>query len=240
MSLYNSRCLSVYCLFSLMLCTQYSVGDQVRISTFEHETAQMDFSIKVMTSIYQRLGHDMLLIRFPGKRSLVEANQGTVDGELIRVKAIANQVPNLVRIPTSVGRLKAMALTLTESPAVTGMGGLIGKKVGIIRGVELTDRITRSLTRQVLNSIDSLFQALLKGRVDVILFPEFDAKKYMEQHDLMGKIIINKAPIIEVPLFHYIHKSQPSLIQEMTEILGKLEESGELDGIILSAEQARL
>jgi len=239
LNLHKSHGLPIFCLFTLMLCTQYSNGDQVRISTFEHETARMDVSIEVLANIYQRLGHEMTLIRFPGKRSLVEANQGNVSGELIRVKTAAQLLPNLVRIPTPVGCLKAMVLTLKGQPKVVGMGGLLGKRVGIVRGIEFTDRITQNLSRQVLNSIDSLFQALLNGRVEVIIFPELDAIEYLESHQLTEKVMISEAPIIEVSLYHYIHKSHPALINEMTVLLNKIESSGELEAIIITAEQAR-
>ncbi len=239
MKLKNSRWLPVLCLCTLILTAQYSMSDQVRISTFEHDTIQIDVSVKVITKLYQRLGHDMILIRYPGKRSLVEANQGRVDGELIRVKAASKLIPNLQRIPIQIGRLKGMALTKVGKPKIVGMGGLIGKKVGILRGVELTDRITRSLPRVVMNSIDSLFQSLLLGRVDVILFPDLDAKEYLRVHELTTKVVINSTPVIEVPLYHFIHKSKPDLIQKMTSLLEKLERTGELDAIIYSAEQAR-
>jgi polar amino acid transport system substrate-binding protein len=222
-----------------LLVTSLSYGQKINISTFEHETIQVDVAIKVMASVYQRLGHEMIIFRYPGKRSLMEANKGNVSGELIRIKAVAELLPNLVRLPIEVGHLKAMALTRTGKPKVVGMGGLIGKTVGILRGVEFTDRITKNLSRQVLNSIDSLFQALLKGRVDVILFPELDAKEYITVNQLSEKVMINKAPILKVPLYHYIHKEKPALIQEMTLMLEKLEKSGELDAIIYSAEQAR-
>lgn len=235
----KSRWHLVLCLCSLILLAQHSVSDEVRISTFEHDTIQVDVSIKVITKLYQRLGFNMTLVRFPGKRSLVEANQGRVDGELIRVKAASKLIPNLVRIPTEVGRLKGMALTKAGKPQVIGMGGLIGKKVGILRGVELTERITQNLPRVVMNSISSLFQSLLLERVDVIIFPELDAEEYIRVNELSDEVVINTVPIIEVPLYHFIHKSKPDLIQKMTKLLEKLESSGELDAIIYSAEQAR-
>lgn len=215
------------------------MSDTVRISTFNHETTQMDVSIKVIHKLYQRLGHEMKLTRFPGKRSLIEANQGRFDGELIRVKAASKLMPNLERIPVEVGRLKGMSLTLTGKPKIVGMGGLIGKRVGILRGVELTERITQNLPRVIMNSIDSLFQSLLLGRVDVILFPDLDAKEYIKLHQLSEKVVIHTTPVVEAPLYHFIHKNKPVLIKEMTELLEKLKKSGELDAIIDSAEQAR-
>ena len=227
-----------YCLFLLALLTNVSSGEDVRISTFQHETLQIDVSVLVMNNIYERLGHEMKLIRFPGKRALVQANEGSVDGELIRVKSVESQLPNLVRIPVVIGHIKGMALSLKDSPEIVGKEGLVDKRIGILRGVELTNRITTNLSRQVLNSIDSLFQSLLVGRVDVVLFPELDAKKYLADNQLAQQIKIHREPIITVPLYHYLHKNKPTLIQQVTQTLEKLKTNGELDAIISSAEQA--
>lgn len=223
----------------LLLSTGISRADVVRVSTFDHETVQMDVAIKVVGSLYQRLGHSMKVERFPGKRSLYVANNGQVDAELFRVKAASNLAPNLIRIPTPVTRFKAMALSLKGAPDIIGMGGLIGKKVGILRGIEFTDRITKNLPRQILDSIDSLFKALIHGRVEVIIFPKLDGQEYVEHMGLTEQITMHSVPLIEISTFHYIHKSKPTLIQEMTQLLEKLEKTGELDAIIYSAEQAR-
>ena len=71
------------------------------------------------------------------------------------------------------------------------------------------------------------------------MFPELDAIEYMTLNDLNEQIVINITPVMEVPLYHYIHIDKPDLIKEMTQLLEKLEKSGELDAIIYSAEQAR-
>jgi polar amino acid transport system substrate-binding protein len=216
-----------------------SFGQQIRISTFEHETAKIDVSIIVMKKIYQRLGHELKIVRFPGKRALVEANNGGVDGELIRVKGVEKQLSNLVRIPVSIGTLQAMALTRAEDPVVVGMAGLLGKTAGILRGVEITERLTKNMARYMLNSIDSLFLSLLNERVDLILFPKFDAVEFIKSHQLEDKISMNKNPILSVALYHYIHKDKKALAEDMTKLLQQMKESGELDALIYSAEQSR-
>jgi polar amino acid transport system substrate-binding protein len=233
-----NRSMQLAFIFIISLFAHSTWAQTFRIGTFEHDTTQIDVTYTVMKKVYQRLGHELELVRFPGKRALVEANKGTVDGELIRIKKVEKQLNNLIRIPTSIGRLRVMALTRAGDSEIVGMGGLIGKRIGIVRGVELTDKLTQNQNREIVNSIQSLFKILLTEHVDVILFPELDAKKYLAAHQLEDKITINKAPILDVKLYHYIYKGQQKLASQLTELLAKLEKSGELDAMNYYAEQA--
>jgi polar amino acid transport system substrate-binding protein len=221
-----------------MLGTSFSHSEQIKISTFEQESIQIDVSTEVMTDLYRRLGHEMKLIPLPGKRSIIEANKGTVDGELIRMRQSEKLLTNLTRIPTPIDSIKVIAITLIDGIRINSPADLVGKKIGSIHGLQLTDKIVEGLPHQTVESIDSLFKILLVGRVDVIIFPELDSKYHIKNHGLSDKIAINTPPILEMSVYHFINKSKPALIKSMSELLAKLKETGELEAITLKAEQA--
>jgi hypothetical protein len=220
-----------------MLGSAFSHSEQIKISSFEQNSIQIDVSSEVMTEFYRRLGHEMKLIPLPGKRSIVEANKGNVDGELIRIKLSEKLLPNLTRIPTSIDSIRVVAITRPDGAEINSLADLAGRKIGAIHGLQLTDRIVQGLPHQSVDSIDSLFKILVVGRVDVILFPELDAKYYMKNHALGDKVTIHTPPILEVSLYHFINKSKPTLIKDMSELLAKLKETGELEAITLKAKQ---
>ncbi len=223
-------------LLATVLISSYGWAKEVTISTFEHDTQQIDTAIHVMASVYRRIGYDMKIVRFPGRRSIVEANLGSVDAELVRVKNIETQATNLIRIPYAIGSLKAMAITRTGQAKVVGMAGLVNKRVGIVRGVELTERMTKNLDRQILNSIEGLFSILLSGRVDLILFPELDSLKYIKTHKLEGKVVISDDAIFSVPLYHFVHKDSKELADQLTVEMKIMKEEGALQELIIEAE----
>lgn len=210
---------------------------EIRISTFEHDTPQLDAAIKVMAKIYQRIGHNMTIVRFPGKRSLVEANIGSTEGELLRIKAVEKKYPNLTHIPYAIGSLTAMALVRTGQPNIVGLSGLLDKRVGILRGVEYTEILTRNLNREIVNSIDSLFSILLSGRVDVVLFPELDAHIYIKKHSLERDIDMGDHPLVEIPLYHFLHQNSQAIADELSKEMSRMKRNGELDKLIKSAAQ---
>lgn len=222
---------------SSLLLSPVSEAKQLRIATFDQESVQIDVTFKVLRKVYQRLGHDIELVRFPGRRSLVETNNGETHGELIRIKSLENKFTNLLRIPTSVASMKLMAFSLKENAPVVGIAGLIGKRVGIVRGVEITDRLTKNQDRQMVNSIESLFQILLNGQVDLVIFPKLDSQFYLNAHNLNDKVVMSKHPLMEIKLFHYLHKSQAEMAKQLTELLKQMDSHGELDALNYSIEQ---
>lgn len=221
-----------------MLGTSFSHSEQIKISTFEQESIQIEVSKEVMTDLYRRLGHEMKLVPLPGKRSIIEANKGAVDGELIRMRQSEKVLTNLTRIPTSIDSIKVIAITRSDGILIKSPADLVGKKIGSIHGLRLTNKIVEGLPHQTVESIDSLFKILLVGRVDVIIFPELDSKYYIKNHGLSDKITINTPAILDMPVYHYINNSKPALIKGMRELLAKLKETGELEAITLKAEQA--
>jgi polar amino acid transport system substrate-binding protein len=138
--------------FSLLLALPCAVScnaltQEIKIATFQFDTAQVNIGITVMAEIYQSIGYEMKLVRFPSKRSLVEANLGTTQGELMRIEEVQKKYLNLVRIPYPISHLNSMVLTLTGQPEINNMEGLLDKSVGILRGLEYTDILTKDLDR---------------------------------------------------------------------------------------------
>lgn len=231
-------------LLSLVLTASCGVSNtawakEIRIATLEHDTPEVNVAILVMTEIYKRIGYDMKIVRFPGKRSLVEANLGTTDGELLRIQAIENQYPNLVRIPYAIGRLTASTLIRSGQPQITALSQRQGKRVGIIRGIEYTNLLTKNLDRQILNNIDGLFNTLLIGRVDVVLFPEQDARKYIERHGLENEIEMSPHPIVEMSLYHYLHKDSRAIVETLAKEIQRMTKNGDLENLLKHAKQAQ-
>jgi hypothetical protein len=221
------------CLLLLTSCVTWA--EDINIATFSLDTLQVDNAIAVMTPIYKRIGYGMSVIRFPGKRSLVEANSGTTGGELVRIASIEDSYPNLVRIPYAIGSVRVMAMTQRGQPAINERSSMVGKRVGILRGVEIFDILTKSMKREVVNSISSLLEILLNGRVDVILFSESDITRYLTDNNLTERVTVGEQAILEMPLYHFVHKSSSDITKKLSREMKMMKESGELELLVESA-----
>jgi polar amino acid transport system substrate-binding protein len=221
------------CLLLLASCVTWA--KDINIATFSLDTLQVDSAIAVMAPIYKRVGYDMSVIRFPGKRSLVEANSGTTEGELVRIAAIEESYPNLIRIPYAIGSVRVMAITQGGQYAINERSSMMDKRIGILRGVKILDTLTQGIKREVVNNIDSLFEILLNGRVDVILFSESDMIKYVKDHNLTERVTMGEQAILEMPLYHFVHKDSSGIAKKLLKEMQQMKESGELDLLVESA-----
>lgn len=231
--------ISIIAFCCIVLNTQARGESQapLRIAMIPHESAHIEIAKEVMTQVYQSLGQSIDFVLLRAGESLPLSNQSELDGELIRVRAIEKEYPNLVRIPYAINSLRTMAYTRVNGPKVVGMGGLLGKKVGYLNGIELHKTITKNLKNEAFYSVKSMFQGLIKGGVDVVLFPYLDGKIYLHKQGLNDQVRMQKNAIIEVKLYHYLHKSHNRLINDLNKLLKKMEASGELNHLVSEMEQ---
>ena len=62
--------------------------------------------INILKMAYQRLGIEIKIISYPSKRAVHESNAGSTDGVVSRAARIAQQYPNLIKVPVSIGTLR--------------------------------------------------------------------------------------------------------------------------------------
>ena len=60
-----------------------------------------DAAADIVRRAYQELGIQIKYKTYPAERALKLSNNGTADGELVRIKGIESKYPNLIRIPIS-------------------------------------------------------------------------------------------------------------------------------------------
>jgi len=213
---------------------------QVRIASINHQTPRLAVTQSIMNLIYQRLGHTMAIVNFPAKRSLIEVNKGTVNGELARASLVEARYPNLIRIPYAIGTIKLVTLQTKNTALVQQLADLKSRRVGVLRGYALTEKISEHLTREIYNDLAGLFQGLMHGRVDVIFFSRLAAEHYIKKLKLEDKLVISEKSFMEIPLYHYLHNNSANIAQTLTEEMQKMHATGELQNLIQSQEQSFL
>jgi polar amino acid transport system substrate-binding protein len=97
---------------TLLLCLSNvaQTSNQLVFSTGEFFI--FDRNKKIVSSIYKRLGYDVIVNQYPAKRALKMSNSGAVDGELFRIKGMQRFYPNLRIVPTAIDTIKAQALSI--------------------------------------------------------------------------------------------------------------------------------
>jgi len=187
--------------------------------------------------VYGKLGIEWELKKLPGKRALADADSGKYDGALCRTAIVEKQCKNLVRIPVSIGTVQVGVFTIDKQFEVNGWASLKPYKLGVIRGLALTDKPTENMDRNMINGPKSAFDMMIKGRHDVVVVPRLDALVYLKKNNLEDKIKAYSKPVMELKLFHYLHEKHEELIPKFTKVLQEMEEKGKLKELIAKSEK---
>jgi len=213
---------------------------EVRIASINQPTPRLAVSQNIMSQIYQRLGHSITLVNFPPKRSLIEANNGAVNGELARSSLVAERYPNLIHIPYAIGTIKLVTLQTKNNPPIQQLADLKEYRIGVLRGYALAEKMSKHLTREIYNDLEGLFKALIHGRVDVVLFSKLGAEHFIRKFKLEDKLVISEKSFMEIPLYHYLHNNSANIAQALAAEMQKMQTTGELQDLINTEEQSFL
>lgn len=181
---------------------------------------------KVVKEAYRRIGIDIIVDFYPGKRSLILSNEGKkYDGELYRIGGVEKRFPNLIPIPVPIHLLEGMVFTKDTKFDVNGWDSLRPYKIGVRRGIAFTFRGTQGMNSVPVNSNKQLFEMLDKGRLDIVVLARMNALKYFQKTKFPNIKILE--PAVEVhKMYHYVHKKNAHLIPKLVLALKDMEKEG--------------
>lgn len=232
-------------LFSLIsLLLSFSVCSHELSLSNKYEFASIEYLIEqeigriVLPQIYQNIGIDITITPLPGQRAQFAANNGSKDGEIMRIWSYGDENVKSIRVATPYYYLETMAFTLKESAIlIRSKEDLKNHRLAIVRGVKHTNNIAKGLTDVYqMNSTENMFKMLQNGKVDVVLTNTLDGNLVLKRLGYENIIAIEK-PLAILPLYHYIYEDHKALVPLINEEILRLKKSGELEQLLFLAEQ---
>ncbi|QTA93179.1 substrate-binding periplasmic protein [Desulfonema magnum] len=205
-------------------------------STFQSASVADDLSEAVLREAYKRIGLQIVVKKFPAKRALLMANNGRTDGELFRIIGTEKHCPNLIRIPVPIIFFKGSVFTKNTDFPVKGWDSLKPYKIGIVRGIQFSDAPTKQMKRYDFNLIEELFKSLDKGLIDIALYAHLDGLVFIKNHFKGSGMRVLEPPLVELPLYNYLHKKHKKLVPKITSVLQKMEQEGMIQKIVQETE----
>jgi polar amino acid transport system substrate-binding protein len=200
--------------------------DMVVISTFDFQSPNVDVAEKVLTEAYARIGRTMQLRRFPGERAIQTANNGEVDGELIRRDAMSSSYPNLVMIPVPIVVVDFVVFAKDKRFQVNGWDSLAPYNVGYRRGVKTVEtNLPAGTYSEAVATLEQAFRKLEAGRSEVVVDTRLGGLVVLQQLG-MDDIVVLEPSLDTSPQFHYLHVRHQQLVEPLTEALKQMEDEG--------------
>ena len=174
------------------------------------QTPQQKVEIeRTLTNLYAPLGIAPSFVYYPSQRGLLLVSQGKFDAEASRYPIVAEQYPNLVKVPESIGEFDAAIFCLEAALCHSYLDAAIVLKSGFESGLLYCEKNQLDCKKQKnFNTLSRLLKA--NWGVVTLLQTQFahEALCQLEQESLFYRIV----PELRSFSYHYVNKSHQDLI----------------------------
>lgn len=181
----------------------------------------------LLTRALTSLGHEVRFEPLPLRRSLAMTEQGLLDGETMRIRAIADEHPSLLLVPAPLVTMEVIGYVRRGEAGPADVNALTGWRVGFPRGVVALEKLLAQVPRRVeVTTRQDLLRLLRIGAIDLALFastqgePEIDAA----QTEGLSRL---PAALHTTPLYALLNERHRALLPPLTRVLQQMEASGE-------------
>jgi len=230
------RILSVF-LLSLSLCFSLTSGATANDDGQENTSPVLEFREpagsnlasyirQVLAEAYGQLDVDLRYVTMPRARSLVEANEGRIAGEVARVPMLEDTYSNLIRIDVPLYTFEIMLVADRRECGICDFESL--ENLAYVNGVRKVEDFLKSQTTvpETFEARDNeqLFSLLEGHRVQAALMTNFD----YQQSGLRNNRYYIALPLERSRAFHYLHRSHQQIAERLQLVLQQMNDSGRL------------
>lgn len=228
---------SILMALGLLLCL--AVPSQAgKTLHFGYIGAELSYSsLAVLKAAYAKLGIAVEGRVLPAARALSDSAAGLTDGEVHRIREIAYQHPQLIRIDVPVNHVEGLAVSYGQRIDTSSVEGIRNYSIGVKIGTRYALRLVQGMPKvEQLASEKKLIELLTRGRLDIVIGDRPWANNVARK---LGDPLftINEPPLVSIPLYHYLHEKNAELVPEISRVLQEMVESGERDEIIREAQE---
>lgn len=170
--------------------------------------------------VYERAGIPVMFVPLPHKRSISDANDGLVDGEVGRVTSVEKNAPNLRRVDVKLMDLVGAAYVRRSNDLEYSDILLDVSEVGIVRGVQWAQKVMQGRDVTAVNDYQTLFDMLAINRIDLALATTASADSVLDKKLARHQgIRMLQPPLFSAPIYHYVNKKNADLIPRLEKAL---------------------
>ncbi len=216
--------------------TPVSYGKKLTFGAIQHLTEQQVGAL-VLTEVYRRMGIDVEIHWLPAKRAEIYAQQGKLDGEVMRIMAYGENKPSVVRVPTPYYTIQATAFVHKLSGIVlTSESDLKHYSIAKVRGVKNTDLITQGHERVMeANDTESMMKLLTSRLADIAITNRVNgliALAKLDAHNIIAYPLASQ----QEDVYHYLHRDHENLLVPLDNMIRVMIQNGQMETLIKKSE----
>jgi len=189
---------------------------------------------RLVREAFRRIGVAVKVLYAPSERSLVNANEGIVDGEYLRIAGLEKKYPNLVMVPEPICEYRFTAFARDHGIRITGWESLRPYNVGYITGWKiLEEHVTGVKSVTTVRNEEALFELLRSGRADLVIYER-----------LLGETLLRRTgekdihplspPLARREMYLYLNRRHEALAPRVARVLRRMKQDGTWQRIMAS------
>ncbi len=186
----------------------------------------------MIEEMFRRAGVKAQEVALPVARSILELDQGGLDGNAPRNPVVEQLYSNIVRVREALRTVQMVAFSKHRNLSLRGWDDLKSRHVAYRRGAKILDiNVPSAKSVTTLKNHDELFRFLSLGRADVVVVSR-----------IVGLDVIRRLGLedihMAVPALHemhdylYLNKRHEKLAARLAEILRQMKVDGTYQGIL--------
>ena len=189
---------------------------------------------KILIEAFSRSQATINLVITPSERGLINANNGTADGDANRISGLQSTYNNLIQVQESNMTYEFVAFTKNKDIAIKDWSDLKGHTVGYITGWKIFDEKVPSENILKVDDVDQLFALLNKNAVDIILYYRMGGIYHIKTHKVQN-VFTTEPPLEKRDMFLYLNKKHHFLSRKIASALREMKQDGTIDRIIMES-----
>ena len=223
-------------LTTLLLFNSFIYGQTLRLGSSYYPPITTPNKDGVMDLIYKELGQRLQIDIIVGdletaERVLLNANNGTDDGDVGRVLGLEKIYTNLISVSVPIYHYEMVVFSKNVTLKSIDAKSIMPFDIGILRGWKILENISKGAQSvSSLESSEQVFNMLDKGRIQIALFEKSQGLLVLKE---MGLKEINalQPNLLEGDFYLYLHKKHKMLIPKITATLLKMQKDGTIKRI---------
>lgn len=184
-------------------------------------------AIRIFNDIVAEIGYTATAEVVPSGRSIERANEGVLDGELLRVESAMAHKPNMVKIGIPMATLRLVVYGKIGSPGLKNPNAIVGKKVAVNRNSIAATVLTASSTQVFLHENEQSLRMVEAGRVDYAVLVEESSSSVFRELGF-SDLAKGETPYAELVPYNWLNEKHAAPVPKIEAVMKKWQADGRL------------
>ncbi|BDT68592.1 hypothetical protein os1_27770 [Comamonadaceae bacterium OS-1] len=191
-----------------------------------------DIAESVVKEAFKRSGLKCEFQRVPLSRSMILANDGSLDGDVMRIADAAKTYTDVVAVPTPVVWADLAIYSMDEKVANLPRAELRQRKIGLTQTILMLPKYTQGMNVTDTANVRTAFEMLANGRFEVAMLVYLAAEPEIV-HQRPRKFYRGPRAWATEPLYFHLNKKHAALVPRINAALLVMQKEGLVKKIFL-------